>query len=260
MNSLQSIKQASALILLSGSILFTGCKKDGGTSLPAAAVSTKVAFGIKTDNTTLNLVAANSKNAFGISAASSILWSSGIANIKKFEFEAKRNGTKISIETKNLTNVDLFALSPSLISVTLDSGTYKEIEVKVQLAKSATAIPVTLKGTFSASNGAKIPVELYVNEDLTIKMESENVVIDNSKDVLNMVNLHLDKILATITAKEFENAVMTDNKIIISSSSNENLYNKIKVNVPHSGDNKTEKVEKGEIEKKEKNEKNENGG
>ena len=244
-NSQSLLKTILTLFVLPGIILFSGCKKNSAT--PDAGTSPKIAFGIKSDNFTTNLTAVGPKQTVGIFAVSAITWTSGVANVSKFKFEAKKANFKMEIETTQLLNVDLFSLTPALTGASIDTGTYKEIEVKVMFTKSATAaIPLTLKGTYTPASGTAVPVELYVNDELTIKVEAENVVIDNTKNVQSMISLHLNEFLTGINSAALDLATKTDGKIVISSSSNIDLYNKIKFNVSNSGDSKMEKKEKGE--------------
>jgi hypothetical protein len=57
-----------------------------------------------------------------------------------------------------------------------------------------------------------------------------------------IVMLHLDKIVAGITAADMNAAVKTAGVIIISSTSNMSLYNKIKLNVVTCGDTEVQQM------------------
>src|ERR1700733_3116116 len=115
---------AIALAVLS----ITGCKKTG--SSPSSTTS-QLSFEMQADNSTTNL----SSSSTGLSTNSTftgitgLTFTSGTANISRFKFEAKRQGVEIEISSRNLTNIDLFALSPKIAGVTLDTGTYREIEI-----------------------------------------------------------------------------------------------------------------------------------
>jgi antitoxin component of RelBE/YafQ-DinJ toxin-antitoxin module len=148
------------------------------------------------------------------------------------------NGTEIEVTSHNLANVDLFAISPSITSVTLNPGTYTEIEVKVMLTRSANpdSIPLKLKGTFASGGGTSIPIEFDFNDNATVKAEAENVVVTTGMDYTSLVQMHLDKLLAGITAADLDNAAQTTGAIIISLTSNTDLYNKIKDNLGSSCD------------------------
>ncbi len=236
------------VILYIAVLSFYGCKKNGVA--PSTTVSaSKVAFGVQTVNSVAILPAStNTITVNSLTTVPQITWTAGIANITKFKFEAKRAGVEREFETSNLMNVDLFALSPSLVTTTIDTGTYKEIEIKLVLTQSAdtTALPLKLTGSFTNSQGVAIPVELDLNANLEIKAEAQNVVVSAAQSLQTIFLLHLDKISAGITASDLNSAVQTAGKIIISSTSNANLFNKILQNVSNIGDSKFEEKNNGD--------------
>jgi uncharacterized membrane protein YgcG len=230
-----SNKLKKALLLLMVVLAVYSCKK-GNSPQPSTRAS-QVAFGVKAVNSSTVLAASASKLAVN-SVAPIIQFTAGVANIAQFKLEARKANTSIEITTRNLMGVDLFALTPSVVFANLDTGTYKEIEVRVEFVQSAdnSAIPLTLKGTFTAADGTVVPVEFDVNENLTIKAEASNVVLHNTGNLSTIVQLHLDKIVAGITASDLNAATKTGGVIIISNTSNVGLVNKIKFNVEGCGD------------------------
>jgi hypothetical protein len=223
-----------ALAIVVTSIAFSSCKKDSLLNSPS-----EVSFALQTDN---------SVTTFTGAPAVSLTWTSGLANISSFKLEAKRNGVETEIKSKNLTNVDLFSLVPALATATIDSGTYKEIEVRVVLAKSTTSdLPLLLKGTFKNSSGVSVPVELDFNDDATIKAEVENVTIDSKTDIATTISMHLNKLLTNVSVSDLNSATLTNGTIVISSTSNASIYNKIKTNLLTCGESKGfERHEKSE--------------
>lgn len=220
-----------AFILLTSAVGLYSCKKDSSTD---AAVDSQISFSVKADQTASTI----SNASTGVTAASvpSITWTEGVANVTKFEFEAKKGNVKKEIEVSGLTNINLFAIDPTVVKSVIDTGTYKEIELKLVLTKSLTAaIPLVLKGSFTAADGTVIPVEVDVNEDLTVKAEVNNVTIDSSTDLKTTIMLHLNKIFAGISLSDLSAAVKTSGSIIISSSSNTTIFNKAKANLQSIG-------------------------
>ena len=236
-NLKNSIKLKKSLIVLVVVLAAYSCKK-GNTPLPVTKAS-QVAFGVQAANATVPLAASASKLTINSVITTPVIqFTAGVANISKFKLEAKMANSNVEIETRNLMNVDLFSLTPSVVTATLDTGTYKEIEVRVELTQSAdtSAIPLKLKGSFTATDGTIIPVELDVNENITIKAEAKNVLLHNNGDLSTIVQLHLDKIVAGITASDMNAATKTGGVIVISNTSNTNLFNKIRFNVESCGD------------------------
>lgn len=237
MENLKNKININCLVILFAAVtgLF-GCKKDVNTG-PASR--SNISFAVKADQSASSLATANlGSSATGVTT---INWTEGIANVAKFEFEAKRNGFKQEIEVKGLTNVNLFALDPSFVNAAIDSGVYNEIELKLVFHKSTSAaIPLTLKGSYVKADGTAVPVELYVNEDLEIKSEVRNVVIDQNTDLKTTIMLHLNNLFQNINAADLEAAVLTSGKIVISSSSNSNIFIRAKSNVQHIGETEVE--------------------
>ncbi len=240
----KSIKYPAIIVMIA--LGFFGCKKSGVA--PSVASAPKAVFGLQSTNAAAILPASTSSVQINsLSTPPQIMWTAGMANITKFKFEAKRAGVEREFESTNLMNVDLFALSPSLVSTPIDTGTYKEIKVKVELTQSAdtSAIPLKLKGTFTNSQGVAIPVELDLNANMEIKAEAKDVVVSASQNLQTIFLLNLNKISTGITGSDLDAATQTAGTIVISSTSNANLFNTILKNVSNIGDTKME-VEKAE--------------
>lgn len=222
---------ATGLAVLTLALSLGACKKSSTSSTPTG---TQLAFAVTADNATTPVL--NSVNTTGLTTDAaattnaSITFTSAVANIAQFKLEAKKNNKEIEITTKNLTNVNLLAITPAEVSTAIDTGTYKEIEIRIILAKTTTtAIPLTLKGTFTPATGSALPFEFDFNDDAIIKAEAANVTVNGTTDIVSKVNFHLNKLLATVTAAEIANLTLTNGTLLISSTVNTTVYNKIKL-------------------------------
>jgi hypothetical protein len=203
-------------IVITGTFL-TSCKKN--SSSPAATSSSQMTFGVRAEST-LDTVPAST---------ATINWTAGTANISGFKFEARKHGLAIEVVSRNMTNVDLFALNPSLVGITLDTGTYNEIEIMVELSRSSTTdLPLVLKGSFTNTGGTAVPVEFDFNDNAEIKAEAKNVDVNGTTDLTTIIAMHLNKLLANVTATELGNATLTNGTIVISRTSNTHIYDQIK--------------------------------
>lgn len=245
---------ASLAVLLTA-FLFSSCTKKEDAP---AFLSPQISFALNTDNS-LNIQTfgstASSGNGLMVGTTltnASVTFTSGVANIAAFKLEAKRNNMKIEITTKNLTNVDLFGLNQLLATVPIDTGTYKEIEIKAVLAKTTTTnLPLVLKGYFTTKGGTQVPLEFNFNDNAVLRAEVENIHLDGKKDLATTISLHLNKLLANITAADIDHTTRINNTILISSTVNVDLYNKILANLASSvGCKGFELHEKSEREKK----------
>jgi hypothetical protein len=227
---------AIALVVMS----LVACQK---SSTSPASKTSQLSFQMQADNAATNLAASP---AAGHSLATNsitqpiagLTFTSAIANISKFKLESKRNGVETEVTSKNLTNVDLFALVPSLANITVDTGTYKEIEIKVMLQKSAdtSMIPLKLKGTFTNSVGVVTPIEFDLNDDVIIKAEAENIHVTSTTDFVALIHMHLNRLESGVTTTDLEAATLTNNTIVISSTSNTSIYEHVLANLSSCGE------------------------
>ncbi|ASU33093.1 hypothetical protein [Mucilaginibacter xinganensis] len=217
--------------------MFSACQKNGSSP---STTGTQLSFAMSADNSSTALpssVGGLTTNA--TTGTASIAWTSGIANIAYFKLEAKKGNTSVEIKSKALTNVDIFAPIPAKIAAAIDTGTYREIEIKIVLAKTTTAnIPLTLKGNFTTAGGAVVPIEFDFNDDAIIKAELENITVDGKTDLATTIKFHLNKLLTNTAAAILDKADRVNGTIVISSTVNVALYNAIKAHFELCGEGK----------------------
>jgi hypothetical protein len=219
---MKTFKKSIFAVVLLAVIALAACKKNSSTPKLASATS-QLAFQVQASNLA----------SVPDSLIKGLTWTAGIANISKFTFEAQRKGTTIDITSRNVDSVDIFSLNPTMTYVTLDTGVYKEIEVKVYLEPSSdtSKLPLKLTGTFTNDSSKVIPIELDLNSDVTISTEVDNVDITGTADYTALVTMELYKLMAGVTATELDKATLTGGKIIISKTSNASIYRMIRSNV-----------------------------
>ena len=215
------------LILVTG-LIMSSCTKENSTG------DGKLSYKVKPANFTASVgpSVAGSGLVVAVNSNSSLTWTSGNLNVSEIDFEAESKSAKIEYELKQAFNVDLFNLSPVLGSITLPDATYEEVELKLVLRKSATTnIPLTLKGLYTDGSGTKIPVEFYFNEDFEAEVEAENIIVSGTNDYLGLINVQLNKFLTNVISADLSGAAKTNGVIVISSTSNMELYAKLKANL-----------------------------
>lgn len=221
---------AAALICTA---LLTSCSKDKSATATAQA---EMGFQLTADNqqatVATNAVANGTEVNAIIGTTASIKWSSVVANVTRFKLEAKRNGKVTEVTTKNVSNLDMLNLNSSPIVAMVDTGHYREIEVSILLTKSSgTDIPLTAKGTFTTTGGAAVPIEFDYNDNAIIKTEVKDVTVDATTGVTSKINLHLNRLLMGIPPTLLDQATRTNGTIIISNTSNANIYNRVIANI-----------------------------
>ncbi|MBS1523427.1 MAG: hypothetical protein JST50_20670 [Bacteroidetes bacterium] len=211
-------------------ISFAACKKGSNKSSVVPSGSAKLSFQMQATNANLASLPADS-----VSSISGLVWTAGSANIGRFAFEARRQGVSINVESNNLTNVDLFALTPLQTYITLDTGVYKEIEITAFLESTDTIPPLKVSGTFTNDSSKVVPIEFDLSGHATVQVEEKNIDINGTTDYTALLSMQLDKLTKGITADDLNKAKVTNGTIIISQSSNSALYWKMRSNIARCG-------------------------
>lgn len=214
-----------ALLAIATGITVVSCQKE---SLDPTASS----LGVKIQATNRSFQVLKS----ALASTPALTWDSGFMTVSKITFEAEKledemshDSSEFEIEWNGPKNVDLFDLNSLIGNIILQPGTYHEISLKVKaLKKDAGNSPVFyLSGTYTNSQDSSIPVTVVVDEDLEFRVKQEGAVIDSVTEYTSLINLNLSLLLSDVAVSDLDGATLTDGKIIISTSSNLSLYNKI---------------------------------
>ena len=227
---MKTVRTSIIAALVLAIISFAACKKGSNKSSVVPSSTAKLSFQMKASNATLASLPADSS-----STIAGLTWTAGTANIGKFAFEAERSGVSINIFSHNLTNVDLFALTPLQTYVTLDTGVYKEIEITAFLESTDTIPPLKLSGTFLNDSSKTVPIEFDLSGHATVKVEEKNVDINGTTDYTALLDMQLTRLTKGITADDLNKATLTDGAIVISKTSNTALYWKMRSNIARCG-------------------------
>lgn len=197
-------------------LIFLSCKKDNATNQPAGKSSIK--FQLQTINRT------SAVNRVAVTTAGNIVWTSGTALASEIKFEAESNNQKVEFKSETPQHIDLFSPIATLGTVNLPAGTYDQVEFKIELTPSGSDPALQLNGEFT-SGGVTTPVTLMVSGPLELKTEKENVVITDNTTFNALTTISLSSLTNGVTENLLNNAVRTNGAILISSSSNTDIYN-----------------------------------
>ena len=198
------------------SSLMFSCKKEN-----AASSSSNVHYQLTATDRTSSVGAANSDGS-GLRTDATITWNTGFANVTELKFEAKNRESEISYRSKTDHRVDLFNPSPSVGTILIPSGDYDQVKFKIGLAPANNEPALELTGNYNGT-----PVILRVTHPVEIKGAQRNVTITDNNGYTAITDLNLSELLNDVSAHDLNNASRTNGQIIVSSSSNTNIYNKL---------------------------------
>jgi hypothetical protein len=198
-------------------IVLTSCKKDN------VAADTGFTFQLKAANPTFTVARTKA----------TVTWQSGFVNTNFIKFEAKQSGNEVEFKSNVQRHIDLFALPTDIGNITVPAGTYDETEFKIFIAPNSGEPAFQLQGVVDAT-----PIIFKIENSNLIKAEQHQVTLSGSNVALTTIDL--SGLTQGITAADFTNASQTNGAIIISSSSNANLYNTILNNLSRLGETEVE--------------------
>lgn len=200
--------------IVAAGLSLAGCKKDNKDG--------SVRYQLKSTNPSSSLA----RTATGSSASArlngTLTWTSGFANATRIKFEAETNNREIEYKSTAKQRLDLFSAISSLGSITIPPGTYKEVEFKIEIAPAGNEPALELKGTYNGT-----PVTLRVDNAFEFKAEKEGVTITDNNGYTAITTLNLALLTQGITDADLSNATKTNGAIVISATSNTNLFAKI---------------------------------
>ena len=212
-------------ILFCSALLLSACSKEENTS------GGKISYKMEPVNLTASVGATVSESGLivDINANSSLTWEAGYVTIHELDFEAKKENSEIEYKLSKPVTVDIFKLDQEFGSIKIPAGTYEEIEFELELKKQTTGNVFAVSGIYKDASGTETPVEFNYNEDVNLKLEVENLTVTTSEDYTGLLTLQLNKLASHLSSADFDAASKNGTgTIVISSTSNTGLYNKIK--------------------------------
>ena len=226
MKIMKTIKILGVLVVSAG-MMFTSCTKSSSPSTSSLGVK------IQATNKAFSVLKSTALSTPGF------VWDTCFINVSKIEFEAEKRESESSMDSANVNFewngpkiVDLFSVSSVIGSIGLQPGLYSEVSLKIVALKSdAGTSPVFyLSGVYNDSTGVSVPVVVIINEDIEFNVSKEGTELNGTIDYTSLINLNLTLLLNGIGQSDLSVATLMNGKIVISSTSNVSLYNKIRGN------------------------------
>lgn len=220
------------LTILVAATTFTSCKKES-----ASTENATVSYQLRTINRTALV---GKTIATGRVAAISIEWTAGTASTNELKFEAENNSGEVEFRQRTAQQIDLFSPTSSLGNITLPAGTYNEVEFKAFLVSSGNSPALELDGTLRAGSVTH-PIKFIVGGNVELKAEKHNLAVAQGEKYSALNTIDLSQLTKGIPETAFTAASLTNNTIVLSASSNTDLYTLVLNNLnSHQGEAEVE--------------------
>ena len=164
-------------------------------------------------------------------------WDTCRMNISRINFEAeqhkvgtKRDSIEINIEWTGPRTIDLFNLNALIGQIPLAAGTYSEIAINVRSIRGdfGTSPVFYLTGIYKTPAGVTTPLRIILNESLSFNDRLTGTVLDATNNFTDLIKMNLSILMSHIRQSDLDSAKLTNGTLVISSTSNVNLYSKIR--------------------------------
>jgi len=221
-----------ALMVAATGISLSSCQKsDSEISTTSASNSLGV-----------QLQAVNNTYSFGVGTRAlttgTLKWDTCQMYVSKVHLTAvKEQGDTLSTEFsvdlkyKGSKLVDLFSASSLLGDTQIQSGVYDKVKIRIQSDKrdSGNSPVFYISGKYTNTAGTVTPIAIAVNEPIDLSITAkDSVVINSADDYIALFQLDLSNYInnSKITTADLDKAKTTNGTIIISETSNSELYSK----------------------------------
>ena len=159
----------------------------------------------------------------------SLVFTSGFITIREIQFEAESATDSVEVNLEQITKID-FATgvsTPDISGLTIPAGTYREVEVEIELQDGGDGPAVVLNGTYTDGEGLKHPVRFEFNSGETFEVEREGAItFAGGESILAQVTFNPGAWFAEVSNEQLSAATKNaQGVIVISSTQNTNLYN-----------------------------------
>ncbi len=212
-----------SLLVIGGIATLTSCEKETEkVDKPTTTLNYKL-----TADTKVAQFGVNDGRDVGTEEFESFKWTGGSVGVSDIKFEAKADdNNKLEFKSSVDQRFDLYDAWASIGSVEVPQQVaFKSVEFKIGFAPVNDEPSLLLTGTFE-HEGQTVPISLVVDRKFELKFEKKTpTVFDGNMDELEVQALMaVAQLSQGFTEEMFFNAMRTNGEVVISTSSNPELY------------------------------------
>lgn len=165
-----------------------------------------------------------------VATTNSLAFSSGtiVLSQVRFEGESASGFTEVKFEQEKDVTVDFAtgATTPDISAAAFPPGTYRSVDVELELQDSGTKPAVVLNGTFTDGEGRQHPLRFEFNSAETFEVEKEGtIVFAEGQSAVAQVTFNPVAWFAGVSAEQLSAATKdAQGVIVISSTQNANIF------------------------------------
>ena len=206
-----NVKGLSVALVITVGLLFTSCKKDDD-------VNGRISLAVNTTSST-------EMNLKSLTAANDLIFNSGTITIREVVFDGESGTLSVSRTIEQVANIDYSTgnVTPEVV-IEVPAGDYTGVNLGVELQDVNAEPSVVIEGTYTNSSEEIIPIRFEFNSGEVFEANAASVSIEAGADMIGKITFDANSWFSTVTREELDNAVITDGKIVISETSNPDIF------------------------------------
>lgn len=163
--------------------------------------------------------------------ANTLTFTSGFITIREIQFEAETDTDSVEVNLEQEVKIDFAtgSTTPDISGLAFQPGTYREIEVEIELQDNGDQPAIVLDGTFTDADGQAHPIRFEFNSGETFEVEKEGLFTFAEKEsVVAQVTFNPNAWFAGVSAEQLSLASKNaEGVIVISSTENTNIFDTV---------------------------------
>ena len=210
------MKIMMAGLFLSASVLFTSCTEDD-----ASPATGRVKLAVATTSSSTGNAAGRE------SVANELKFTGGTITIREIVFDGESTQS-VSRTIEQIADINYATgyISPEII-VEVPAGEYRSVNLGIELQDDSNDPSVVIEGTYTNSNEEDIPVRFEFNSGEVFEANATSVMIEAGADIVGKITFDALDWFSVITAEELDNATLSAGVMVISETSNADIFDQV---------------------------------
>lgn len=160
--------------------------------------------------------------------ANTLTFTSGFITLREIQFEGETDTDSVEVNLEQEIKIDFATglTTPDISALAFQPGTYREIEVEMELQDNGDQPAIVLNGTFTDADGQEHPIRFEFNSGETFEVEKEGTfTFAENESVVTQITFNPNVWFAEVSAEQLSLASKnSEGIIVISSTENTNIF------------------------------------
>ena len=164
-----------------------------------------------------------------VAAANDLQFTSGSITIREVVFDGDlEGGSSVSITHEQIAIIDYATglITPEIV-IEVTAGTYTSVNLGIELQDDGAGLSIEIEGNYTNSDDTIIPIRFEFKSGEVFEANASSVTLSTDTDIVGKISWDALDWFSVVTASELDAAIQTDGVIIISETSNPDIFNAV---------------------------------